>query len=134
MFLHNCIDFRLHRLDLILQFCQFLHVVRVFIDIVLWGGLVRANLFFALVFVANDTRTFLDLRRPVTFGRPARHVADCTLDEVDLQHKLLQICLVLRLPELAEFVILAALQLSGRCLNHEFVLNHISDGLHLHHL
>lgn len=132
--LHNCVDLRLHRLDFVLQLRQLLHVVRVFVDVVLRCRLVRPNLFLSLVFVAKGTWPFLNVRRPVTFGRPVRHSAECAVEDIDLQDKLLQIGPVLGLPELAEFVILAALQLSRRCLNHEFMFDNIADGLHLDHL
>lgn len=135
MLLHNSVDLRLHRLDLILQFCQFLHIVRVFIDIVLWCWLVRsAHRLLSLIFVANHTRTFLDVRGPVTLGGPISKVGQGTFEYIDPQNNLLQVRLVLGLPKLAEFVILAALQLSFRGLYHEFVLDDIANRLHLNDL
>lgn len=138
MFLHYRINFCLHSLDLALQFSQFLHVVRVLIDIILWSWLIRPHRRLTFILIAYVARIpQIDRCSRSTHVRiTSRHIGQCAFQQIDLKYRLLHISLVLALclPELAELEVLAALQVRWRRLHHELMLDHVPDRFHLYNL
>ena len=58
MLFHYGINFCLHSLDLVLQLGQFLHIVRVLIDIILWSWLIRSSRLLTLLLIGDRALVF----------------------------------------------------------------------------